>query len=68
MARFERNLEGEIASLGIDWTVGNEGKEGIGITSRFPPLYGDRALEEGELGEGRLNLVLPILIFEVLTY
>lgn len=41
MARFERNLEGEIAGLGIDWTVGNEGKESIGITSRFPQLYGD---------------------------
>lgn len=41
MARFERNLEYEIASLVIDRTVGNEGKEGIEITSRFPQLYGD---------------------------
>lgn len=41
MARFERSLEDEIASLVIDWTVGNEGKDGFGIISRFPQLYGD---------------------------
>lgn len=41
MARFERNLEDEIASLVIDWTVGNERKEGIRITSRFLQLYRD---------------------------
>lgn len=41
MARFERNLEDEIASLVIDWTVGNERKASIGITSRLPQLYGD---------------------------
>lgn len=36
MARFERNLEDEIDSLVIDGTMRNEGKEDIGITSRFP--------------------------------
>lgn len=43
MAEFERNLQDEIASLVIiDWTIENEGKEGIiGITSRFRQLYRD---------------------------
>lgn len=39
MARFERNLEDKIASLVIDWTMGNERKEGIRIISGFPWLY-----------------------------